>query len=53
MGRSPLHLAAENGYTQTIKMLLSFHTNLLDQTCKKGVNCCDFKKVALNEILSL
>lgn len=37
-GRNPLHLAAMNGYTQTIELLLSVHSHLLDQTDKDGVS---------------
>lgn len=37
-GRNPLHLAAMNGYTQTIELLLSVHSHLLDQVDKDGVS---------------
>lgn len=37
-GRNPLHLAAMNGYTQTIELLHSVHSHLLDQADKDGVS---------------
>jgi transient receptor potential cation channel subfamily A protein 1 len=36
-GRNPLHLAAMSGYTQTIELLHSVHSHLLDQ-CDKDKN---------------
>lgn len=39
-GRNPLHLAAMSGYTQTIELLYSVHSHLLDQVDKDGV-CVD------------
>lgn len=36
-GRNPLHLAAMSGYTQTIELLHSVHSHLLDQVDKDGV----------------
>lgn len=35
-GRNPLHLAAMSGYTQTIELLHSVHSHLLDQIDKDG-----------------
>lgn len=37
-GRNPLHLAAASGYTQTIELLHSVHSHLLDQIDKDGVS---------------
>lgn len=37
-GRNPLHLAAMSGYTQTIELLHSVHSHLLDQVDKDGVS---------------
>lgn len=37
MGRNPLHLAAMSGYTQTMELLQSVHSHLLDQVDKDGV----------------
>lgn len=37
-GRNPLHLAAMNGYTQTMELLHSVHSHLLDQVDKDGVS---------------
>lgn len=37
-GRNPLHLAAMSGYTQTIELLHSVHSHLLDQADKDGVS---------------
>lgn len=41
-GRNPLHLAAMNNYTQTVELLHSVHSHLLDQVDKDGVShtCC-------------
>lgn len=36
-GRTPLHLAAMSGYTQTVELLHSVHSHLLDQVDKDGV----------------
>lgn len=36
-GRNPLHLAAMNNYTQTVELLHSVHSHLLDQVDKDGV----------------
>lgn len=36
-GKSPLHLAAANGYVDTVNLLISVHHNLLDQKDKTGV----------------
>lgn len=36
-GRNPLHLAAMSGHTQTIELLHSVHSHLLDQ-CDKDKN---------------
>lgn len=41
-GRNPLHLAAMSGYTQTIELLHSVHSHLLDQVDKDGV--CETKQ---------
>ncbi|XP_073975399.1 transient receptor potential cation channel A1 isoform X5 [Rhodnius prolixus] len=35
-GRNPLHLAAMSGYTQTMELLHSVHSHLLDQVDKDG-----------------
>ena len=35
-GRSPLQLAAAAGYTHTMRLLLSFHPNLLNQRDRNG-----------------
>lgn len=37
MDNSPLHLAASNGYTRSMKLLLTVYPNLLD--------CCNKDKV--------
>lgn len=37
-GRNPLHLASASGYTQTIELLHSVHSHLLDQIDKDGVS---------------
>lgn len=37
-GKTPLHLAAMNGYTHTMEMLLSVHSHLLDQADKDGAS---------------
>ena len=37
-GNSPLHLAAENGYTQTIKSLLGVHSHILNNKNSEGVS---------------
>lgn len=37
-GRNPLMLAAMSGYTQTIELLHSVHSHLLDQVDKDGVS---------------
>lgn len=44
-GRNPLHLAAMNGYTQTIELLQSVHSHLLDQVDKDGVSTLAMKLV--------
>lgn len=36
-GRNPLHLAARGNYTQTVELLHSVHSHLLDQVDKDGV----------------
>ena len=36
-GLTPLHLAAREGYTRTMDLLLATHTHLLDQRDKTGV----------------
>lgn len=36
-GRNPLHLSAMSGYTQTMELLHSVHSHLLDQVDKDGV----------------
>ena len=36
-GNSPLHLAAQNGYTQTIKSLLGVHSHILNNMNADGV----------------
>jgi len=36
-GRTPLHLAAQNGHRDTMKLILNVHSHLLDQTDKDGV----------------
>ena len=41
-GRNPLHLAAMNGYTQTMELLHSVHSHLLDQVDKDGVRSQNF-----------
>ena len=38
MDNSPLHLAAANGYTKSMKLLLQVYPNLLNQTNKSGVS---------------
>ena len=38
MGNTPLHLAAENGYTQTMKLLLGSHFHILNAGNKEGVS---------------
>lgn len=37
-GRNPLHLAAMSGYTQTIELLHSVHSHLLDHLDKDGAS---------------
>lgn len=37
-GRNPLHLAARGNYTQTVELLHSVHSHLLDQVDKDGVS---------------
>ena len=37
-GNSPLHLAAQNGYTQTIKSLLGVHSHILNNKNSDGVS---------------
>ena len=39
MDNSPLHLAAANGYTRSMKMLLTVYPNLLDCSNKDKVRC--------------
>ena len=36
-GDTPLHLAAENGFSQTMKVLLGLHPHLLNAANKSGV----------------
>lgn len=36
-GRTPLHLACENGHVAVINTLMSVHAHLLDQSDKDGV----------------
>lgn len=38
MDNSPLHLAASNGYTRSMKLLLTVHPNLLDCVNKHKVS---------------
>ena len=44
-GRNPLHLAAMNNYTQTVELLHSVHSQLLDQVDKDGVSYKDEAKL--------
>lgn len=37
-GRTPFHLAAMSGYSQTMELLFSFHSHMLDQLDKDGVS---------------
>lgn len=37
-GRNPLHLAAKGNYTQTVELLHSVHSHLIDQVDKDGVS---------------
>jgi len=37
-GRTPLHLSAQNGHRDTMKLILNVHSHLLDQTDKDGVS---------------
>lgn len=43
-GRNPLHLAATSGYTQTMELLHSVHSHLLDQVDKDGVRMFNYTK---------
>lgn len=52
-GRNPLHLAAMSGYTQTIELLHSVHSHLLDQVDKDGVIWRSNRKMKLNNQNSL
>jgi len=36
-GNTPLHLAASNGYTQTMKAILAFHGHFIDSPNRLGV----------------
>lgn len=36
-GRTPLHLAARENFTQTVELLHSVHSHLIDQVDKEGV----------------
>ena len=37
-GNTPLHLAASNGYTQTMKAILAFHGHFIDSPNRLGVS---------------
>jgi len=45
-GETPLHVAAANGYTKTIQILIETHQHLIDQVEENGVSatlalkCC-------------
>lgn len=39
-GNSPLHLAAQHGFTQTIKLLMNVHPSLLNAENNDGVSRC-------------
>ena len=38
-GNNPVHLAAINGYTNTIVAILSIHSHLVDAENRQGVSC--------------
>ena len=37
-GETPLHVAASNGYTKTIRVLVEMHCQLIDQAEENGVS---------------
>uniref|UniRef100_A0A914UXB1 Ion transport domain-containing protein n=1 Tax=Plectus sambesii TaxID=2011161 RepID=A0A914UXB1_9BILA len=46
LGRTPLHLAAEGGHNPTIRLLLAFHANLIDQCDKENNTALHFAAIA-------
>ena len=39
-GRTPVHLASQNGHTEAMKTLLSIHGHLINMEDKNGVSLC-------------